>query len=831
MEALYGVKLFATLDLYNGYLQVLLKKDAAAKTAFITPNETGEFTRCMFSLMNAIFYLSKMMERVLGQCRNKIFIFYLDDILIFAKGWDDLMKKLNVIVIALEKAGLTLNLTKCVFGVDLVEYLGFILTTEGIEPGERKVRAIKEFPTPTNATEIRRFIGLASFFRRFVKGFAEIAAPLTRLTKADVKFEWLAAQINAFDTIKEKLTSRPVLALYNANASVTELHTDASKVGLGAILCQSDKEGKMRLVYAISRKTSEPEQNYHSSKLELLAIVWAVQRLRQFLLPIRFEVITDCEALTHINISKTTNSQLIRWHMTLVEYDHRIVYRPGNKMEHVDALSRAPVDETAGSAANVDSEVVFVIATREEEIILYQSGDEKLNRKIEILNKPEKDRTKYEKGEIKDYVLENGLLCKSVKEGNRVRKLFVVPDKLRKALVIRYHDLKNHFGVEKTLESLRRHYYFHNAKNYVKNHIKRCLECIIYKSKHGKQPGLLHPIPPGKRPFEIIHMDHVGPFVTSKRNNKYLFNIVDNFTKFTVSYAVKDTTTKSVLFCLRKFLRDKGYPNRIVCDRGTAFTANDFQDFCKERHIRVTYTASRHPQANGLVERVNGIILNALRTSEIDSPNREWDMRLPELVREMNLSVNKTTGKAPYEALMGYLPRFETDVVRATLDEPYETPAKIRAEMTENISKAQKGYKERYDKGRLANVSYDVGDIVYVETYVKATGESTKLRCKRAGPYVVVKLLPGDVYQLQKLTNVRKETVPFTSHVSQMHIWRNTSDPGDSDDEELDENETESDNENNSEQESSDKQSPEVAKARIPRMSLRNRKQPVRLLY
>lgn len=306
MEALHGSKIFATLDPYNGYLQIPLTPDASAKTAFITPDETGEFTRCMFGLMNAPFYFAKMMERALGPYRNKVAIFYLDDILIHAISRDELIDKLRVVLQALAKAGLTLNLAKCKFGETKVEYLGFVLTTDGIQPGESKVKAIESFPQPNNATDIRRFIGLASFFRHFVPHFAQIAVPLTMLTKKDTTFTWGDDQQRAFVEIKEKLTSNPMLALYNANATRTELYTDASKIGLGAIMCQADTEGKMRLVYAISRKTSEAEQSYHSTRLELMAIVWAVQILRQFLLPLHFLVITDCRALTHISINKTT---------------------------------------------------------------------------------------------------------------------------------------------------------------------------------------------------------------------------------------------------------------------------------------------------------------------------------------------------------------------------------------------------------------------------------------------------------------------------------------------------------------------------------------------
>lgn len=552
LEALHGAKCFASLDLYNGYLQVPLTENAKEKTAFITPDETGEFERSMFGLMNSPFYFSKMMDRALRPLRNNVVVFYLDDTLIPAKRWDDLMSKLRIVLQALEKAGLTLNLKKCNFGGEKINFLGFVITTEGIRPGESKTKAIEAFPAPRNVHEIRQFIGLANFFRRFIPYFAHIAAPMTNLTKNKVVFVWKDKQQESFDEIKLKLTSNPVLALYNANASRTELHTDASKIGLGAIMVQADDDGNMRLVYAISRKTSEAEQNYHSSKAELLAIVWALQRLRSFLLPIHFVVITDCQALTHINVSKTTNPQIIRWHSAIAEFDVEIVHRAGERMQHVDALSRSPVEPAETTTEMWKGETAFTISTREEEILLYQSSDAKLKQKIEILKKPVRSRTRFESNEVKGFCLDNGLLCKEVENKGEKSRLFVVLSSMRKALVIRYHDLKNHFGVEKTVNALKRYYYFPEVAKYVKNHIRRCLECILYKTNQGKQPGLLHPIPPGKRPFEIVHIDFLGPFVESKKGNKYILNVVDNFTKFVTSYATKDAKCSSVLKCLKR---------------------------------------------------------------------------------------------------------------------------------------------------------------------------------------------------------------------------------------------------------------------------------------
>lgn len=246
-----------------------LSEESQEKTAFITPDEPGEFTRAMFGLMNSQFYFSKLMQKVLEPLQNKIVIFYLDDILIPVKDWQSMMERLEEVLKLLRKSKLTLKLSKCEFGKRKVEYLGYILGENGIQPGPRKIEAIEKFPTPKDAHEVRRFIGLAGFFRRFVQNFSRKVAPLTKLTKKEQTFEWTAEQESAFNIIKSELVKMPTLQIYNEHAEKTELHTDASTKGLGAILLQNGSDGKMHLVYGISRRTSEVESVYHSSKLEM----------------------------------------------------------------------------------------------------------------------------------------------------------------------------------------------------------------------------------------------------------------------------------------------------------------------------------------------------------------------------------------------------------------------------------------------------------------------------------------------------------------------------------------------------------------------------------
>ena len=321
----------------------------------------------------------------------------------------------------LKDAGLTLNFAKCKFGMRRVEFLRYILGDGVIQPGERKIKAIAEFPSPKNVHEVLHFMGLASFFRRFVPRLENLAMPITDLLKTAQAFEWTDEQETAFCAIKEKLVGRPTLRFYNPKALRTEQHTDAAAVGLATMLFQADTEtDQLKFVCAISRRNSETERMYHSTRLELLAIAWALQRLRSFLIGLKFVIVTDCQCLVNLNSWKTQNTQMARWVRAISEYDFEIKDKRGDLMRHVDALSRAPV----GDVETVACGTVFTITTREDEVLIFQRSDTNILNKVKILQKPEKERYSVERNFVKDYILKVGLLFKRCVKGNEYRELY-----------------------------------------------------------------------------------------------------------------------------------------------------------------------------------------------------------------------------------------------------------------------------------------------------------------------------------------------------------------------------------------------------------------------
>lgn len=773
LETLHGAKMFTTLDLASGYLQVPLTESAKEKTAFITPNESGQFNRMVFGLINAPYEFSRLMHRILHPLKNKVAMWYLDDILVPSTSFEDMIGRLRQVFEALKTAKLTLKLSKCYFGYTEVTYLGYKLSAEGVRPGDQKAMAIHQFPEPQNKHEVRRFLGLCGFFRRFIPHYAEIAQPISELLKEDVPFEWTVLQRKSFQVLKEKLVSKPVLQLFNPKAH-TELHCDASSMGLSGMLLQRGEDNRLHLIHAVSKKTTAAEKHYHSSKQELMAMVWSMNRLRPYLIGIRFLVVTDCQAIVHLNTQKTTQPQVARWATLLSEFDFDIKHRPGVKMSHIDALSRAPTGCPGDTEVEVLDERLEVLVTMSEEdqVISMQRTDTKLNNIIDILSREESGRSKLEAEMVKDHSLVNGILYKEVMVDGVKNKLWVVPSAMRKSLVVRFHDLAGHFAVDRTVRKIMEQYYFPGMRRYVRVHIQCCPECVLTKIPRGRQPGALHPIEPGRRPFEVINMDHVGPFVKSTKGNRYVLVMIDNLTKYVKLYPVRSCCTEGVTHSLKQFIQMFGVPRRVISDRGTAFTSKSFEEFCLLHGVRHTLNSVRHPQSNGQVERVNSTLVPVMQANM--KTDRTWDKHIIEVERQLNNAYNKTLGDTPFHTLYGYRPSFHDGALRAaTTTETWNEVDKLQMQARESIMKEHLMWKSRYDSKHTKPVQYNIGDIVFIRRPPEATGDSTKLQGKYRGPLVVTCVLPNDVYKVSALRTEegrRYATTVHTSHIKGYHL-------------------------------------------------------------
>ncbi|UYV82246.1 hypothetical protein LAZ67_21001454 [Cordylochernes scorpioides] len=368
---------------------------------------------------------------------------------------------------------------------------------------------------------------------------------------------------------------------------------------------------------------------------------------------------------------------------------------------------------------------------------------------------------------------------------------------MRKSLVVKFHDLMGHFAVDRTVNKIKEFYWFPLMKRYVRRHVARCVECLFNKIPGGKQQGFLHPIKPGKRPFSIVHMDHVGPFVRSTRGNQELLVIVDNLTRFVRLSPVRNTSTQNVLKVMKSFVNDFGLPDKIISDRGSCFTSRQFEEFCRGNGIHHTLNSTKHPQVNGMVERVNRTVLSTIATGIEDPRRKDWDLKIKEVERDLNNAVNKTTNKTLFETLHGYSPRFHDGILRRLADEdmdPWTEPERIQESVRTQIENKQEIMKTYYDKKKCRTLQFEVGEIVVMRHVPKMTGEPTKAQPKYRGPLIITEVLPSDTYrvtQLSERTGGRFYTT--TAHISQLKYWHSEEDDSateESPDEESEEEDT-----------------------------------------
>lgn len=338
LEALGGNTFFSTMDLRAGYWQTVIRKQDRDKTAFITRKGQFRFKVLSFGLCCAPSQFARTLELVMSGLTYEICLVYLDDVIVFGKDFDEHRRRLEIVMSRLEKANLKLKPSKCHMFQRQVTFLGHVVSKDGISCDKEKVAAVQEWPTPKSVADVRSFCGLASYYRTFIKGFADIARPLHELTKKCAKFEWTAARQLAFDKLKNSLTSAPILASPRDDG-LYYLDTDASDVALGAVL-QQEQDGVIRVIAYASRGLSDAEANYCTTRKELLAVVFGLKKYRQHLLGRPVCVRTDHAALTYLMKTPEPIGQQARWLDVISEFDISIVHRPGRVSSNADGLSR-----------------------------------------------------------------------------------------------------------------------------------------------------------------------------------------------------------------------------------------------------------------------------------------------------------------------------------------------------------------------------------------------------------------------------------------------------------------------------------------------------------
>ncbi|KYB25609.1 hypothetical protein TcasGA2_TC034292 [Tribolium castaneum] len=709
LDLLSGNGYFTTLDLASGYMQVPVAKESRHLTSFVTTTGQYEFNRMPFGLVNAPSVFNRLMNMVTRKIGRGVVTIYMDDILIPSKTVGKGLEKLTLVLKTIRDLGLTLKLSKCRFLFTKLEYLGYEIDANGVRPSSRKVNAITDFPRPTNVHEVRQFLGLCNFFRRFVQDYAKIARHLTLLTKNDQRFIWSEDQANAFLPLKKILSEKPILSLYDPTAEF-QVYCDASKQGLAGTYLQKKKvDAVWKPVCYFSRQTTEDEKKFHSYELEALAVVESLDRFRVYLLGRKFTVITDCNSLKTMMTKRDMSPRLGRWFLKLQEYDFDIQHRAGSRMQHVDALSRNPT-EPSREVEVADAKIYSLRIDMSDWLLTMQLQDKKIVDIYETLKR--KPTTNIEKQIHTDYSIENNRVCRKI--GTNVR--WVVPKPVIWKVIQSCHDDMGHCGVDRTVSYLQKYFWFPKMRKKVQTYINSCIRCAYHKAQKGKPEGELHRIERTPIPFHTCNIDHLGPFVSSNRES-YVLHYQDNFTKYAVFRATRNTKSKPVIDALKDIFAVFGAPTRLICDRGTAFTSKEFTLFCEENQITLIKSATATPRANGQVERNNQTLLEALRTTFNREDYKDWSQHLRNLQFALNAHKNKTTQMSPHDLLFSYHPRnaVQNQLILA-LGEPDDeiNLEEAREEAVRKIHRQQAKDKQRFDEKHKRPTEYVEDDLVLI---------------------------------------------------------------------------------------------------------------------
>lgn len=734
LDMLVDKKVFCCLDLANSYHQIKINESSRPLTGFVTQDGHYQYRMMSFGLCNAPSIFQRAMNQILGPVVHKCAEVYIDDVIVWGVNKEECLRNLRKVLELIDAAGVKLKRSKCSFLTETVNYLGHEISRGEIRPSPQKMSAVENFRTPNNVHELRQFLGLASYFRKFVKGFATIACPLTELTKKNVPWSWGPQQQNAMQTLKEILTSDPVLTIFNPERE-TQIHTDASKQGLGAMLLQKVK-GDIKVVACASRKTTAAEENYHSFELEALAVVFAIQKFKVYVTGIKFLVVTDCSALRLAWTKRDLSPRIARWWLDLQEFDFEVEHRPGTSMAHVDALSRNPVT---------------ICHIEERELIdALQQGDEEIQNILQEMKRDVKSNSKSGHGILKDFKIIGNRLCRRIDDGTTRP---VLPKSAKWHILKIYHDDNGHMGLEKCLEAIKAKYWFSKMRRFVEKYVNSCINCQFTKKPTGKQPGFLHPIPRSPVPFDTLHIDHLGPFC--KSNGKtYIFAIIDGFTKFVWLEAVAAANARGAITSLNKLAQVFGYPARIISDRGAAFTSREFKQFCENCTIKHVLNAVASPRANGQVERLNRTILASL-TAHMGEDRKGWDVYLPKVQLGINSTISGGTGKSPLELLCCLRPRLAGELNGPTYSR--DDVESMRADAAKKIELAAVRMSTRYNKHRRTMKPLPIGTLVMVERKILRPGiTSGKLVPRYAGPYKVTAVLPNDRYKISSPTTGKR---------------------------------------------------------------------------
>lgn len=752
LDRLKGARWLSSLDIKSAYHQVSVKKSSRECTAFTIPGRgLFQFRRMPFGLTNAPATWQRLIDQVIGAELEPYVFVYLDDIIVISPDFDTHIKVLGEVLDRLLSAGLTVSREKCHFCRPSLRYLGYVVDAEGLHVDVAKVEAMLNVPPPRNAKEVRRFIGMSSWYRRFIPNFSTIIAPITKLTQKNITFRWTEPCQQAFNTIKNCLVSAPVLTCPDF-AKPFVLQTDASAYGLGAVLTQSYPDGE-HVICFLSRTLTKAERNYSTTERECLAVIWAVEKLRHFLEGSHFTVVTDHASLLWLHNLKDPTGKLARWALRLQPYNYTIVHRKGRENVVPDFLSRAVPEVAAGDVVTTVDVGDFANTTDK----WYRS----MRSKIE--NQP----AKFHQWRVNDGLLYKYVRCEipELSSEEDYWKLVVPKDK-RKDLLHHNHDdpKSGHLGSYKTFWRLRKRFTWPKMRSDVARYVRNCITCAQHKPEQKRPAGLMGTRPAIHRPWQMISLDFMGPFPRSKCGYTFLLVVCDYFSKYVLLCPLRSAKSQHLVRYVKDHVFDHfGVPQFLICDNGQQMRSKEFRHLCEQHGVKISFTANYLPRADP-VERYNRVIKTMIASYVKD--HRKWDEHLAALACAIRTCKSEVTGFSAYYVNFGREYIGDGREYNSLLSERRDgggtrqaNEAERRAagyrkmfeKIKERIELAQERSRHQYNLRRRP-VQYNIGDVVWKKNQVlsdAARGIKAGLCPLFVGPFTIHRKLGSCSYELK----------------------------------------------------------------------------------